>query len=421
MLRRRPPAALWALVVLPATAVCVHGRALAAGPSGGSTDWPRYLGPDADGKSKETGINKDWGARPPKELWRVPLHDRGFACPSVADGKVFIVDHEGKQDIVLALDLETGKEIWRFAYPDARKWSHGYARATPTCDNGRLYTLGRMGLLNCLDARTGKKIWAVHYCDDLGGERPAWNYAAAPIIDGSRLIVAPGGSKGTIAVLDKKTGRVIWRGGGSDAISYATPVIATIGGKKQYVVFTAKHLEGVDPATGRVIWSVGWDTKWDCHSATPIVIGDRVFISSNYARGAAVFAIAGNAARKVWEIKAVHVHFNTPVYHDGYLYCTSHSSYSTAKPGFHCIDAKTGRVAWEAKSFEKGGMIAVDGTLIVIDGKRGDVVMIELSPKRYRELGRMKPLGGKSWTPPIIARGKLIIRNTKAMACFDLR
>ncbi len=388
--------------------------AVPAKPVARAADWPRFLGPDANGFSRETNVNKDWRARPPQELWRVKLSDKGYACPAVAEGKVFIIDHEGPFDVVRALDLGSGEERWRFAYSDAGQNRQGFSYATPTYDEGRLYTLSKDGRLHCLDAADGTVVWRLNVVADFGGVAPTWGYAAAPVVDGEKLLVVAGGEKGLLLALDRKTGDPVWRGGGGDGAAYATPVIATIRGKRQYVVFAAKGLVGIDPADGGVLWTAPWETKYDCHVSTPIVMGDRVFITSNYRRGCALVEVTDAGTRRIWEHKEIHSHFTTPILHEGRLY-------STSDPGrLVCLDVETGKVVWAEKGFEKGGICSVDGALIVCDGKTGDVVMCEMSPGGYRELGRIRPLGGRSWTPPIVAQKKLIVRNRKTMVCLDL-
>lgn len=378
-------------------------------------EWPNFLGPDKTGMSPEKGINKDWGAKPPKELWRVPLGDRGFAGPSAADGKVFIIDHEGSQDIVRALDIKTGAEAWRFPYEDAGKHNRGFSQSTPVFDDGRLYTLSCTGFLHCLEARTGEKLWSAHLKNQLGGKLPKWRYAGSPLVDGDRLVVTPGGGKGLVAVFDKKTGRLLGQGGGSDTTGYATPVACELGGRKQYVIFAAKDLVGVNAATLERIWSVSWVTRYDVNAATPVVMGDRIFITSDYRRGCALVQIAGTQAGIVWENKDIQSHFSTAILSGGHLY-------STTDPGrLVCMDPASGKVVWRHGGFEKGGLIGVNGTLIVCDGRTGNVAMVEMSPAGYKELGRIKPLGGKSWTAPIVADGKLIVRNERAIACLDLK
>ncbi|MHB9132474.1 MAG: PQQ-binding-like beta-propeller repeat protein [Armatimonadota bacterium] len=406
----------WFVVIMVVAAVCVI--ALSCAPKNvqaAGTDWPQFRGPNADGFSADKGINKSWKQTPPAELWRIPLTDKGYAGPSVADGKVFIIDHQGSQDIIRALNLTDGQEVWRFLYDDSASANYGFARSTPVFDNGKLYTMSRLGLLHCLEAKSGKKIWAKNILTEFGGKSPTWQLAFSPLIDGKKLIVCPGGSNANVVALDKETGNVFWKGGGSDAPGYATPVIATIEGKKQYVVSTATTITGVDANSGALLWSYPWKNACNVNAAAPIVIGDNVFITSGYGRGCALFKITGGAANQVWENKEMQAHFSSPIYFNGYIF-------GTGDPGIMmCLDPKTGKTLWKQAGFEKGGIVAVDGTIIALAGNTGDLVMMNLTTEGYQELGRIKPLGGQSWTAPIAANGTLLVRNQNALLCLKLK
>lgn len=391
--------ALFAGVTLPASAA----------------DWPRFLGPNANGVSPETGINKNWNEQPPTLLWKVDLTDDGYAGPAVANGVVFIVDHLGKDDILRALDLKTGREYGRYTYADAASSNYGFSRATPLITGNRLYYISRLGRAICLDAKSGKLVWERDLIADFKGRRPGWDFAMSPIIDDGKLIVSPGGPNAGVAALNPETGATIWAGGGSDVPGYATPVVATINGKKQYVTFTTAALMAVDPANGARLWSFPWKTGADVNAATPIVIGNSVFITTNYGHGSALVDITPNGPQARWANPQIQSRFTTPIYLGGYLYTTTEANQLL------CIVPATGEVKWRQQGFEWGGLCAVDGTLIVCDGRSGDVVMVAASPDGYRELGRIKPLGGQSWTAPIVADGKLLVRNKKALACLALK
>lgn len=380
-----------------------------------AADWPQYQGPGRDCISPEIGINKDWNARPPKLLWRIPLGDNGFAGPSVAGGRVFIIDHAGDQDIVRALKLDTGEEVWRTAYKDTDRDNYGFARATPAFSDGRLYTISRMGWVVCLDANTGEKLWAKNLVSDFGGKKPQWDYSMSAVVDGDRLVLSPGGAGGSLLVLNKITGEKLFSGGSDDVAGYATPTWAILDGRKQYIVFTGVSLVGHDGETGRMLWRFPWKTDWDVNAATPIVMGDTVFIASGYKHGCALLKFSSDSVSQVWSNKEFQPHFNTPVLVDGLLY-------GITDPGdMVCLEPKTGKTLWRHGGFEKGGVVYVDGTIIGMNGRAGDVVMVQATPDGYRELGRIVPLGGQSWTAPIVADGKLIIRNRKEMACLDLK
>jgi outer membrane protein assembly factor BamB len=379
-----------------------------------AADWPRYQGPNGDSHSPETGISKDWNAKPPKELWRISLTDKGYAGPSVAAGKLYIVDHKGAEDVVRAVDVATGKDVWSFPYADVAKDNFGFARATPTFDAGKLYTFSRPGVVHCLDAEKGTKVWSRDVKAECGGTPGQWDYAGSVVIDGDRAIVVPGGAKGLVLVLEKATGKTIWQGGGNDKAGYATPVIATVAGRKQYVIFSGFAALGVDAAQGGApLWRYEWKTSYDVNAATPLVIGNTVFISSNYDHGCAMLAVGAGGVQKMWENKELQCHFNSPLLYKDHIYGISNK--------LACLDPKTGKALWAKDGFEKGGLIGIDGVLIAINGMAGDVVMAEMAPAAYKELGRIKPLGGQSWTAPIVADGKLYVRNKQALVCLDLK
>jgi outer membrane protein assembly factor BamB len=381
----------------------------------GVTDWTAFRGPNADGISPETGINKSWSASPPRQLWRQSLSDGGFAGPASAHGLVYIIDHQGNQDVIRAFDLQTGQEKWRYSYEDASGDNYGYSRSTPAIDGETLYTVSRMGKLLSLEAKTGKLLWQKDLIAEFGGRRPSWDIAVSPVIDDEKLIVVPGGNNASVVALNKKDGQVIWKGGGSEAPGYATPVVATINGKKQYVCFLAKSVTGVDAENGQVIWRHPWSTSYDVNAATPLVIGDSVFITSGYGTGCAMLDIQGGRVSVRWQNREMKSRFSSPIYYDGHIY-------GTTEPGeLLCMDPNTGRVLWQQRGFEWGGLMGVDGALIVMNGAEGDVVLVERSPAAYKELGRIKPLGGRSWTAPILSRGRLIVRNNDAIACLDLK
>jgi outer membrane protein assembly factor BamB len=378
-----------------------------------AADWPQFRGPNANGISAEKGINKAWNQRPPKQIWKVPMTDNGYAGPSVAVGKVFILDHKDGQDIVKALDLNTGAEAWKYSYPDTEPENHGYSQSTPTVSSGRVYALGRMGLLNCLDAKTGKLLWSRNIFTEFKGKMPNWNYAMSVLIDGNKCIVCPGGPGAAVVALDKTTGKTIWQGGGSRAMDYSSPILATINGRRQYVVLTKTDLIGLDPDTGADVWSFDWTGK--NHIPQPTVIGNSVFLTNGYGQGCAMADITTTGATKRWENKEMQAHMASPIFLNGYMY-------GNTDPGdLICLDPNTGETKWRQNGFEKGPVTMADGVLLVFDGKGGDLVMVDPNPTAYKELGRFKPLGGQSWTAPIIANGKLIVRNTKELACFDLK
>lgn len=378
-------------------------------------DWNRFRGPNGDGISPETGIRKDWSSNPPRLLWRTTLTDNGYAGPAVSQGILYIVDHRGSDDIVRAFELRSGRELWRHSYPDATNDNYGYSRTTPLIAAGKVYVYSRLGRLLCLEAKTGRAVWQRDLVGEFHAPRPSWEMAASPILHQGRLLVCVGGTNAAVVALDPKTGKTLWQGGGSDPAGYATPVVATLQGRQQVLVFSSKALIGVDFADGRTLWRQPWETPYEVNAATPVVVGNSVFITSGYNRGCALVDVTPQGPRIRWENKAVKAHFSSPILHNGVLYANS-------DPGeLVCLGPADGKVLWRARGFEKGGLCAADGVLFAMDGASGDLVMVALDPRSYRELGRFRPLGGQSWTAPIISNGCLVVRNRSALAVFALK
>ena len=380
-----------------------------------AADWPQFRGPDGCGTTQETALNTAWKTRAPKLLWKTPMADDGFAGPSVSAGRVYIIDHQGKTDTVRALDLATGKERWHYSYPDATSSNYGFSRSTPTVSGGKVYTISRLGKLFCFDAATGKVQWQTDMVSVYHGNRPQWDYAYSPFIDGKQLILCPGAKDGNVLALDTTTGKLRWKGGGNRKTGYATPQAAAIDGVRQYVIFTGDSLIGVACDSGKLCWQFPWKTGCDVNAAAPLVIDNHIFITSDYGHGCAMVNVAHGTATALWANKEMQAHFSSPVYYHGFIY-------GTGEPGYlMCLDPSTGKARWKTKGFEKGGVAGVGGALLAMCGKTGELVMVQMTPDHYQELGRFTPLGGQSWTAPVVAAGKLIVRNTKTLACYDLK
>lgn len=393
--------------------------AVSAATADASADWPGWRGPKATGFAVGT-MNTDWTAKPPKELWRIKLLSSGNAGPSANAGTVFLIDHEGKQAVVRAFAVATGAESWRFAFDDTDKENYGFDRATPLIDGEVVYALGRLGQLHALKAKTGAKVWTADL-SQLGGRKPGWNHTASPVLDGKALVVLPGAKDGLLALIDKTTGKVVGKGGGDEQVSYASPVVATIAGVKQYVVFSATRIAGIDAVKGGVLWQHPWKTSYDVNAATPLVIGDEVFITSGYGHGCAMLDVTAADAKVRWENKNLQAHFSSPIHAEGSLYGNSDPS------DLCCLDARTGEVKWKQGGFGKGGVVGLDGFLIAQDGDGGDAVLVRLDPAKYAEMGRIKAFSAKSkskskyWTAPIIANQRLLLRSQDELVCYDLK
>jgi outer membrane protein assembly factor BamB len=321
-------------------------------------------------------------------------------------------------DAVLCLDVKTGKEVWRHEYPldlDKRMFEGGTA-ATPTIDGDRIFTVSHQGDLFALDAATGKKLWYKHLQQDLGGKRPEWGFAGSPSVDGNLLIVDVGGKGASTVAFDKATGSVVWKSG-DDGAGYASPVIATIGGKRTAVLFKADALVGLDVKDGRELWRSPWKTSYDVNAATPLVVGDRIFISSGYGSGSALIEISGGRAVEKWRNKNLKSQIASPVYSRGLVYGIDDKASASAP--LVCVDFASGAVKWSQRGIG-GALVAADGKLIILS-ESGELIIAEESATGFKPISRAQVLSKRCWVQPTVSGGRAFVRNNDGqIACVDL-
>jgi outer membrane protein assembly factor BamB len=406
---RTPPAAA-------ALACAAALAALAAAPARAS-DWPMFRGPGAAAVSPETGLLAAWPEGGPKQLWRVPLGE-GYSALSVADGRVYTLFADAEDELVVALDAATGKELWRHRL-DA-KYFDGQGngpRSTPTVDAGTVYAFGARAKLAALDAASGKVLWTQDLKKAFGARPPQWGVSASPRVVGDLLLVDAGGRDGaSIVALDRRSGVVKWTAG-SDLAGYSVPLVVEIGGRRMAVFFTGSKVVGLDPADGEILWSTGWKTSYDVNAAAPVFVPpNRIFVSSGYGVGAALFEIevAGERASlsEVWRTKRMKNQFSSSVYHDGAIYGFDDSI-------LKCLDAATGEERWKARGFGHGSLMLADGHLYVLSD-RGTLALVAATPAAYTEVARFDPLDGKCWTMPSLAEGRLFVRNEAEVAAYQV-
>jgi outer membrane protein assembly factor BamB len=329
--------------------------------------------------------------------------------------------NKNDQDTIYCFDAATGKTLWSQSYEEKLqpKYYEGGPSATPTVDGDRVYTLSKSGLLHALAAADGKVLWKVQVAEAVApmnngqaAKTPEWGFAGSVLVHDGKLYVNVG-KYGT--ALDT-SGKVLWTTG-PEASGYSTHVPYTLDGKTGLAVFAAKDVAGIDPATGKILWSHPWKTSYDVNAADPIVDGDLVFISSGYKTGASVVRIANQNPVEVWKSKdAMRNHHNNCVLIDGYLYGFDDDSNSNLK----CVDLKTGTVKWSQKGLGKGALMAADGKL-VINSEMGELVFAAADPTAYKELSRAQVVGKKCWTAPVLSHGRVYVRNEKGdVVCVDV-
>ena len=371
-----------------------------------AADWPNWRGPDHNGISKETGWDPA-AVSAHKVAWEAQV-GMGYATVSVAKGKVYTAGNFNKDtDAVSCLDAATGKQVWKHEYPEplAPKSYTGGCSATPTVYDGKVYTVSKSGKVFCLDAETGKVIWQ----KDHKLKSPTWGFASSGLIQGKAVIFNAGQSG---VAYDLTTGDVLWTSA-NEACGYATPVPFTHDGKTCLAMFAKDSIKAVNPDDGKLLWSYPWQTQYDCNIADPVISGNEVLVTSDYGRGATVVDFAGPEPKKVWENTNMRTHMSPPVLIDGYVYGFDDNRLA-------CLDWKTGDKKWDEKSPRKGALMAAGDKLIVI-GESGRLAIVAASPAGYKELAAAQVLDGRCWTMPVLANGRIHVRNAEGhLVCLEV-
>lgn len=405
----------WMIVPVIALAASI-GAAEGAG-----QDWPNWRGPSYDGVSTETAWRTDWSNRQPRVLWKKDV-GTGASTVSVVGDRLYTMGNQSNRDIVWCLDAATGKVIWQQRYdcPLARRQFEGGPGATPTVSDGKVYTLSHDGQLHCFDADSGKPIWSVNIVADFGGKRPRWGYAGSPLVIGNRVIVDTGSRRASTLALDKNTGKQVWASGDQPA-GYAAPVLLKINGKDQVVVFKAKQLVGLDPASGRQIWSVPWETGYDVNATPPVVVdGDKLFISTGYRRGCALVRVGQGRPNMLWQKRDMSTQMNGVVKHGDYIYGIS----GNAGGGkLMCMRLSDGKVMWSERGYGTGALMLAADHLIVSSERGGKLVVAPASSEGFEPTGQMEDLfPARSWVVPVLSHGRIFVKDNKGnLAAVDVR
>ena len=422
-------------------------------------DWPQYRGPRRDGVWRETGIVEKLPPAP-RYRWRTPVGP-GFVGPAVAANRVYLCDRvlQGKDqelyrwdrkdptdgvERVLCLAADSGAILWKYEYPCRYAISFPSGpRATPTVDEGRVYTLGAMGDLLCLDAQTGRLLWSKNYVRDFGTRINPWGMAAAPLIDGRKLIVIAGGKDGAaVLALDKLTGAEIWRALDCPDPGYSAPVIIECAGVRQLLAWLPIGLCSLDPESGKLLWREPAELKMAHSIASPIFDPERrLALATSFFEGSLMVRLEEKqgkpSASLLWKggsrselpqnTEGLHGLMSTPAFYKGRLYGVC--SYGQLR----CLDPQTGARIWETCAATGEGrwstafLVRCDDRFFLFN-EQGELIVARLSPERYEELGRMRILtpttksGRRTvvWSHPAFAQRAVFARNDQEIVCVDL-
>lgn len=403
---RRHRVRRWPLLLLAATLPAATSRA---------DDWPQWRGPNRDGISRETGWRTDWPAEGPKKLWEADV-GIGYSSISVSAGRVFTMGNVNETDVISCFDAETGKLLWKHEYPCSSKDPNGYPgpRCTPTVDGERVYTVSRHGHFFCLDAASGKVLWSKDFARDFGAASPKWGFAGSPLIEKDWVLCEVNAINGaSVVAFNKRTGEVVWKNGRERA-GYSSLVAFDLEGERCLAHFCADQFVLRRMADGAELWRIPWPTSYGVNAATPVLAGDRLFLSSGYGFGCALLKISLKGPAELWRNKNMRNHINSCVLLGEHLY-----GYDEGE--LRCLDAKSGEVKWSTRDYGKGSLIAAEGKLILY-GQRGQLGLAAANPDAYKSTAQFQAMGGKdTWAPPALANGRIYVRSLDKLAAFDVR
>lgn len=396
--------------------------------------WPQWQGPNRDNISPDTGLLKTWPAGGPKLLWTYDKAGMGYSSPAVVGDRFYSQGAWDGQEYVFALDAKTGTKLWECAIGPMLRQNRGDGpRGTPTVDGEFVYSIGGQGDVACVKASNGDKVWVKNMRRELGGTmQSGWGYSESPLVDGDRVVCTPGGKDGTIAALNKKTGEVIWRSTDlTDKAAYSSIVATTIGGVRQYVQMTGDSVSAVAPKDGRLLWRFPRVSRVAA-IPTPVCSKDYVYVTSGYGTGCTLLKIKKEGGK--FEPEEVYANKNMSNKHDGVVLLDGYVyGYSEGK-GWECQDFLSGKIKWLARGkFDKGSVVYAEGHVYCYSQRDGTLVRIKASPAGWQEDGRMKlprmsdmprpPSQRRDnvWTHPVIANGRLYLRDQDLFFCFDLK
>jgi outer membrane protein assembly factor BamB len=395
-------------------------------------DWPQYGGPDRNGISQETGLLRQWPEDGPPLLWKVSELGTGYSPVSVVGTRVYTLAHRGDDEFVVALDRGTGKEVWAVSLGIAREnQAMSFLRQRqPLIDGDRLYAFSTPGHLVCLDVDQGKELWRAKYLDDFKGRSSSFGWTDYPLIDGDRLIITPGGKEAFHAALDKRTGKVQWQADLPSTLypSHSPMVVAEVGGMRQYVHNLAGGLVGIAAKDGKLLWQYNKKvSSGTANMATPSVHGDQVFAASAFGTGSALLQLAavdgGIDVKELYFTRDFQSCYGGIVSLGDVVYGGNGGAFAAAAPaGF---DRKSGKVLWQEKGPGQGAVatIAADGRLYFRFAD-GLMVLAEASTDGFKALGQFRPPHRSKlpvWSVPVIAHGRLFLRDQQTLLCYDLR
>ncbi|MDP6469306.1 MAG: PQQ-like beta-propeller repeat protein [Pirellulaceae bacterium] len=394
-------------------------------------DFPEFLGARRLGRVDTVRLAPDWTAQPPKELWRRPI-GAGWSGFAVVNGVAMTMEQRGDHELVTCYRVEDGALIWSYTIEGRHKTFMGGIgpRATPTINDGRVYSQGAFGTVSCLDGASGAELWREELLGRYGIPRDddvkaiGWGRSGSPLVVDDLVIVPAGGPRDgphvSLVAFDKTRGTIAWESGDRQ-ISYSSPVLATLGGKRQVLIVNESNASGHDPKSGRMLWQVEWPggstTNASVSQAVPLP-PNQFMLSKGYGGGAALFQLTATRAgkfevRDVWRnTRVLKTKFCNVVVHHDHVYGLSDGI-------LECVELATGQRVWKGGRYGHGQLLGVRNHLLV-QLESGKVALVDATPEGFREVSRFSPINGKTWNNPTLYGNRLLVRNAEEAACYEL-
>jgi outer membrane protein assembly factor BamB len=404
--------------------------AVSVAPTAAEDDWPQWRGPHRDGVSRATGLLREWPAVGPRLLWSYAEAGRGYSAPAVVGGKVFVLGARDHADMLRVLDARTGTLLGEAVLgrsPIHTNYGDG-PRCTPTIDGGRVYTVSNDGELVCLDIAAGRIVWQHNMYRDGAGVFPMFGCSESPLVDGATVVCMPGGEQGAVQAFDKATGKEVWRSKEfPHQPGYSSLMPGEFGGVRQYVVMDFAGVAGIAAADGRLLWQFPRPVE-NSAVPTPLFADGHVYVTSGSGDGCHLIRLRAEngrfTAEKVYSNKGMSNHIGGVVRVGDHVY-----GYSDHK-GWVCQEFLSGRTVWsEKQKLGKGSITAFGDRLICYDERDGTACLVGATPEEWKEYGRvtipnrsaLPSKEGKVWSHPVIADGKLFLRDQEWLFCYDLK
>ena len=413
-------------------------------------DWARFLGPNGNGISDETGLIDKWPSKGPPVLWEKQI-GTGYGAPGVLGNRLVFHHRIGDNEIVECLAADTGKSLWHFDYPSHFIDPYGYnngPRSSPVLTSNFCYTFGAEGKLLCLELKTGNPVWQRDTATDFNVPEAFFGVGSTPLVEGGLLVVMVGGQPNAgVVALDLQTGKTVWQSVGQTnwgarlppfekQASYSSPIAVTIHGRRQMLCYMRQGLVSLDPKNGAVNFSYWFRSQVNesVNAMTPVVVDDLIFISGAYYKiGSVLLRVKpdGKSVEEVWRGTSLELHWTTPIHRDGYLYAFSGRNEPDAR--MRCVEFRTGKLQWDVNEswakystdtpgvYGRGSFILADGKLIAL-GEGGILGLFKPDPAQPEEICRFQlpQLHHPCWAAPVLSNNKLYLRSEDRLVCVDM-